>query len=142
MPSTPLICSSIGATTVVATTCAFAPGYWPETLIVGGAISGYCATGRLTKLTSPSSTMMIETTEAKIGRSMKKCDMGNAAPYFAADGVPAGAPGGRSPSAIGITLMPGRARIKPFTMMRSFGSIPFRTTRNPLSSAPSVTYFC
>ena len=46
MFSTPLICSSIGATTVVATTSALAPGYWPVTLMIGGAISGYCATGR------------------------------------------------------------------------------------------------
>ena len=46
MFSTPLICSSIGATTVEATTSAFAPGYWPDTLMTGGAISGYCAIGR------------------------------------------------------------------------------------------------
>ena len=46
MFSTPLICSSIGATTVEATISALAPGYWPETLMTGGAISGYCATGR------------------------------------------------------------------------------------------------
>ena len=46
MPSTPLICCSIGATTVSATISALAPGYWPVMLMVGGAISGYCATGR------------------------------------------------------------------------------------------------
>src|SRR4030095_7391091 len=46
MFSTPLICSSIGATTVAATTSALAPGYWPVTLMIGGAISGYWATGR------------------------------------------------------------------------------------------------
>jgi len=46
MFSTPLICCSIGVTTVAATTSALAPGYWPVTLITGGAISGYCATGR------------------------------------------------------------------------------------------------
>src|SRR5215510_1650566 len=75
MFSTPLICSSMGATTVVATTSALAPGYWPVTLMIGGAISGYCATGRRAKLTTPRITNTIETTAAKIGRSMKKCEM-------------------------------------------------------------------
>src|SRR5690349_7767875 len=74
MFSTPLICSSIGATTVDATISALAPGYWPLTLMIGGAISGYCAIGRRKKDTAPRITNTIETTAAKIGRSMKKCD--------------------------------------------------------------------
>src|SRR3954451_8890436 len=64
----------MGDTTVAATTSALAPGYWPETVIVGGAISGYCATGRREKETPPRMTMMIDTTAAKIGLSMKKCE--------------------------------------------------------------------
>src|SRR5262252_646619 len=79
MFSTPLICSSIGAATVEATTSALAPGYWPLTLMVGGAISGYCATGRRQNDTPPTITKTIATTAAKIGRSMKKCDMRMAA---------------------------------------------------------------
>ena len=75
MFSTPLICSSIGVTTVEATTSALAPGYWPDTLMIGGAISGYCATGRRENATTPRITNTIETTAAKIGRSMKKCEM-------------------------------------------------------------------
>src|SRR3984893_1153321 len=75
MFSTPLICSSMGAITVVATTSALAPGYWPETLMMGGAISGYCAIGRRLKVTPPRIRMTIATTAAKIGRSMKKCEM-------------------------------------------------------------------
>src|SRR5690242_16653887 len=75
MFSTPLICCSIGVATVEATTSALAPGYWPVTLMIGGAISGYCATGRRAKLTAPRITNTIETTAAKIGRSMKKCEM-------------------------------------------------------------------
>src|SRR5882757_1804336 len=75
MFSAPLICSSIGATTVDATTSALAPGNWPDTLITGGAISGYCATGRRVNATAPMITNTIESTDAKIGRSMKKCDM-------------------------------------------------------------------
>ena len=75
MFSTPLICCSIGVTTVEATTSALAPGYWPETLMIGGAISGYCATGRRENDTPPRITNTIEITAAKIGRSMKKCEM-------------------------------------------------------------------
>ncbi len=75
MFSTPLICCSSGATTVEATTSALAPGYWPVTLITGGAISGYCATGSRPNDTAPRITNTIETTAAKIGRSMKKCEM-------------------------------------------------------------------
>src|SRR5215475_4525486 len=75
MFSTPLICCSIGVTTVEATTSALAPGYCPDTLMIGGAISGYCATGRRENDTAPRITNTIETTAAKIGRSMKKCEM-------------------------------------------------------------------
>src|ERR1700739_533109 len=75
MFSTPLICCSIGVATVEATTSALAPGYWPVTVMIGGAISGYCATGSRAKLTAPRITNTIETTAAKIGRSMKKCEM-------------------------------------------------------------------
>ncbi len=75
MFSTPLICCSIGVTTVEATTSALAPGYCPVTLIKGGAISGYCAIGRRTNDTAPRITKTIEITAAKIGRSMKKCEM-------------------------------------------------------------------
>src|SRR5262249_28265402 len=75
MFSTPLICCSIGVTTVAATTSALAPGYWPDTLMMGGAISGYCAIGRRKNDTAPTITNTIETTAAKIGRSMKKCEM-------------------------------------------------------------------
>src|ERR1700729_878667 len=74
MFSTPLICSSIGVTTVEATPSALAPGYCPETLMIGGAISGYCATGKRENETPPRITNTIETTAAKIGRSMKKCE--------------------------------------------------------------------
>src|SRR5580693_4167986 len=75
MFSTPLICCSIGVTTVAATTSALAPGYWPETLMIGGAISGYCATGSRENDTPPRITNTIETTAAKIGRSLNKCEM-------------------------------------------------------------------
>ena len=47
MLSTPLTSCSIGVATVLATISAEAPGYEAVTEIEGGAISGYCATGRL-----------------------------------------------------------------------------------------------
>src|SRR3954447_3191979 len=75
MFSTPLICCSIGVTTVDATTSALAPGYWPDTLMMGGAISGYWATGSRVNDTPPMITNTIEMTAAKIGRSMKKCEI-------------------------------------------------------------------
>src|SRR5262245_38547480 len=43
--------------------------------MIGGAISGYWAIGRRAKATAPRITNTVETTAAKIGRSMKKCDM-------------------------------------------------------------------
>src|SRR5271165_1916677 len=95
MFSTPLICCSIGVTTVEATTSALAPGYWPDTLMIGGAISGYCAIGRRENDTPPRITNTIETTAAKIGRSMKKCEMRILRHQPAVASWPAlGAPGG------------------------------------------------
>src|SRR5258708_77353 len=41
MPSTPLICSSIGAATVSAIVCGLAPGYVATTTTDGGTTSGY-----------------------------------------------------------------------------------------------------
>src|SRR5690606_27687908 len=44
-------------------------------VIAGGATSGYCATGMLGMANSPASRMNRETTQAKIGRSIKNCGM-------------------------------------------------------------------
>src|ERR1043166_666816 len=108
MFSTPLICCSIGVTTVAATTSALAPGYCPDTLMIGGAISGYCAIGRRKNDTPPMITNTIETTAAKIGRSMKKCEMRIAGSQSAlVVGPPAVAGGAFS---FGVTLTPGRTR--------------------------------
>src|SRR5687768_13424767 len=72
MFSTPLTSCSIGVATVVATTCAFAPGYTAVTSTVGGATSGYCESGSCERETAPIMTMTSERTVAKIGRSTKK----------------------------------------------------------------------
>src|ERR1700754_1968285 len=72
MSSTPLIDSSSGVATVSARVSAVAPGKEAETTTVGGAISGYWATGRVGREMAPASTIRIDSTAAKIGLSMKK----------------------------------------------------------------------
>src|ERR1043166_9214356 len=72
MFSTPLTSCSIGVATFSATSSALAPGKLAVTLIVGGTTSGYCAMGSLTSATTPTITMTIDSTLAKMGRSMKK----------------------------------------------------------------------
>src|SRR5438874_5948115 len=62
---------SIGAATVCSITSAEAPGYTACTVTTGGAISGYCAMGRLRIAARPASTMKMDSTAAKIGLSMK-----------------------------------------------------------------------
>src|SRR5207244_11729419 len=63
---------SIGAATVLATSLALAPGYAADTSTVGGAISGYWAIGSVNNAMLPPSVMTMDSTEAKIGRLMKK----------------------------------------------------------------------
>src|SRR3954464_14727039 len=72
MFSTPLTCCSIGAATVSATVSELAPGKIADTSTVGGVISGYCAIGSVQTAMPPAKVITIESTEAKIGRSIKK----------------------------------------------------------------------
>src|SRR5437773_12362716 len=72
MCGTPLIAFSSGDATVCSSTSADAPGYTAVIVTTGGAISGYCAIGRLRIADRPASTRNTEITAAKIGRSMKK----------------------------------------------------------------------
>ena len=48
-----------------------APGYWPLTTTVGGTISGYSLIGSAGIASRPATVMMMASTVAKIGRSMK-----------------------------------------------------------------------
>src|SRR3989441_7801379 len=66
MFGTPLIAFSISEATVCSSTSAEAPGYTACTVTTGGAISGYCAIGRLRIAARPASTMKMETTAAKM----------------------------------------------------------------------------
>src|SRR4029077_10564800 len=74
MFSRPLTCCSIGCATSSDKVFGSAPGYCAVTTIVGGVISGNCATGKSVKAMQPKSTVTTEITIAKIGRSIKKCD--------------------------------------------------------------------
>src|SRR5215217_3081712 len=74
MPSTPLICSSIGVATVSAITFGLAPGYCAETTTDGGTTSGYSEIGIARNASSPATKIRTDSTPAKIGRSMKNLD--------------------------------------------------------------------
>src|SRR5436309_3492761 len=63
---------SSGAATVCSMTSALAPGYTATTLTTGGAISGYWAIGSVRIADRPAMTKKIDSTAAKMGRSMKK----------------------------------------------------------------------
>ncbi len=71
MLSTPLICASIGAATDSATVCESAPAYIVLTVTCTGMIVGYCSIGSARIAIRPASTMIVDTTTAKTGRSMK-----------------------------------------------------------------------
>ena len=72
MFSTPLISCSSGAATVSAITFGFAPGYCARTSTDGGTTSGYWLIGSCHMAIAPTRKMTIDSTAAKIGRSMKK----------------------------------------------------------------------
>src|SRR6266700_2953269 len=74
------------------------------TLTVGGAISGYCAIGRIFSETAPAIRMMMESTPANTGRSMKKRE--NTAAILQRAGVEAGADAGVAPDAAGAAAPP------------------------------------
>ena len=75
MLSTPFICCSIGVATDCSIVTASAPGYVVETMIWGGTMSGYCATGSPFIATRPPRTVPMAMTIATIGRPMKNRDM-------------------------------------------------------------------
>src|ERR1700753_335819 len=72
MLSTPLISCSMGEATVSETTSAVAPAKRAVTCTVGGAMSGNSETGNARNEMMPTNVKMIESTAAKIGRSIKK----------------------------------------------------------------------
>ena len=125
MPSTPLICCSIGVDTDSCTVTASAPTYVAVNWISGGAMSGYCEIGRLTIATMPMRVIMIEMTIATIGRSMKN----RAIPQRPWVELGAGAAFGVGVGAgFAITFVPPRMSWSPCTTTRSPAARPFSIT--------------
>src|SRR5258706_14264988 len=117
--------------------------------MIGGAIAGYWATGGRKNDTAPTITNTTDITAAKIGRSMKKCEMRIALPQSVlgwealASTLAWGEPGigaGGAPF-FGLTFWFGRARIKPLTMTRASSCKPLFFTRRVLNDFPSVPDF-
>src|SRR6266571_3395942 len=75
MPSTPLICSSMGAATVSAIVSGLAPGNCALTTTDGGTTSGYSEMGRLCMAIKPPKKMSVDKTPANTGRSMKNFEI-------------------------------------------------------------------
>src|SRR4051794_32775262 len=74
MFSTPLICSSSGVATASASARGLAPGYTARTTIAGGASSGYSLMGSSTIAMRPAMKITMDSTPARIGRSMKRLE--------------------------------------------------------------------
>ena len=94
----------------------------PLTLTVGGAIGGYCSTGRPTRAARPASVTTIDRTLAKIGRRMQKSEITGRAPgqslaagFWPAAACAAAASSGDS----AFTGTPGASFRPPSTTMRS-----------------------
>src|SRR3954468_5319828 len=117
----PVSCCSITCVTVCSTVSALAPGYVVETVICGGAISGYAAVGSSNTQSRPATVIRMAITHAKTGRSMKKSAMRG---YCEVEGLvgraePPGAPSALSAdevAAVTFTIVPGRALPKFDTM--------------------------
>src|SRR5436190_13384674 len=99
-------------------------------LTVGGAISGYCDTGSTVDASSPAIVMMIASTLAKMGRSMKNREKLPIAVYFAAGC-------GAAAAVLGCTITPGRILMRLSTTTSSPGLSPSVTTQS-FSYHPAV----
>jgi hypothetical protein len=75
MPGTPFTARSIGVTTALEHTSAFAPVYFVVMVTDGGSISGYCVTGSCIKAINPRKTKRTEITIDNTGRLMKDDNM-------------------------------------------------------------------
>ena len=83
---------------------------------------------------------MIASTEAKIGRSMKKEEMFIASYFAAAAGAGVRQRQASAPivTFCGVTVMPGCTRCAPFTTMTSPALRPSRTMRKPSITRPEL----
>src|SRR5919198_3804542 len=127
-------------TTVFCTVSAEAPAYEADTWMAGGAMVGYCSTGREMIASNPANAIRIATTMAKIGRLIKTLGMTMDLRYFADDAPPA--PADSAPPTAGdapasgaagaalaggstaFTVIPGCTFCRPDTITRSPSSRP------------------
>src|SRR5207253_11462805 len=120
------------------------------TLTTGGASSGYCGIGSERIDARPASTMNVEMTAAKRGRSIKKrenmvfpCAYFDAAPVGALAGLPGGAPGAPDAGAELASLIgpPGCSLATPLTITLSPAFRPESMTKRlpPSASTQSPT---
>src|SRR5216684_5403101 len=131
MSSTPFIACSSGVATDCSTVSASAPVKVVETMIWGGMIVGYCATGRLRIARRPPTTVMIEMTIATMGRLTKKRDISH--PFA---GAPAGAPAWKG---TGVTGRPSRTFWIPSATTLSPAATPSSITHSVPTRAPTLT---
>ena len=73
--SMPLSCCSITWVTELSTVSADAPVYVVLMVTRGGAMLGYCSSGRVNMDIAPASMMTMDSTQAKTGRLMKNWAM-------------------------------------------------------------------
>ena len=78
--SMPLSCCSMICVTEFSTVSAEAPVYCAPIVTRGGAMSGYCSSGRVNRDKAPASMVTMANTHAKMGRLIKNCAMVRA-PY-------------------------------------------------------------
>src|SRR5258708_36307530 len=97
----------IAWTAVLWTVSADAPGSVTVIETAGGAMLGYCATGRLVMDSAPAIIKMIAMTQAKTGRLIKKFAMAGFSSYFRATGKSSAV------SATVLTSAPGATFCKP-----------------------------
>src|SRR5690606_5540862 len=144
MSSTPLIASSSGVATVSAITLGLAPGYTAVTTTDGGTTSGYSPIGSSGIEISPAAKITIDSTAAKIGRSMKNLEKSMmsllAAAYCIATACAGDGAGAPMAMTCGVTGMPGMNTFcTPCTITLSSAARPDSTTRRPSIIRPSTT---
>ena len=119
--------------------------------MVGGVISGYCATGSLNTATSPSSVIRIDGTDAKIGtvneETREHGRAGLLGRLAAAGCLVHRRRGRRRPGHILLAQIPRRhgripvaARCSPLTITQSSGPMPDSITVMPSCRLPTLTF--
>src|ERR1700679_840845 len=146
-------CCSITCTTVPCTVSAEAPGKVTVIWTAGGAMLGYCATGKVTTAMAPAIIRTMAITQAKIGRSMKNLDTlapgyGDSVPETTGPSMPVGCVETACPllswsgdTSIGLTsATPDPSRCSPATITLSPAATPSLTSHwSPMARSVLIT---